>query len=112
MFSFARILFAACLLSMTAGCSSSSGQSTGATCDSSLTYENFGQSFMSANCTRCHDREQPRLTTVETIRANRDQIDRQAGSGPSATNTAMPQDKDVSTSDRKKLSSWLACNAP
>ena len=112
MYRCARSIFVAFFLLMAAGCSSSSGQSTGATCDSSLTYENFGQGFMSANCTRCHDRDRPSLTTVESIRTNRNEIDRQAGSGPSATNTAMPQDKDISTADRKKLASWLACGAP
>ncbi|MFO0667889.1 MAG: hypothetical protein U0174_28305 [Polyangiaceae bacterium] len=98
-------IFAAC----------SSGGTTGVTCptNSTLTYENFGKSFMASNCTRCHGgRESPSLLTVENIRAHADEIDSEAGASATVTNTRMPEDGSVSLADRKKLSEWLACGAP
>lgn len=94
-------------------CSSSPGAESGATCDASLTYENFGKAFFQQHCLNCHDGAQrPTLATADAIRANRGEIDRQAAAGPNATNTAMPQGGSVSTDDRKKLGAWLACGAP
>jgi hypothetical protein len=88
---------------------------TGATCPSgsTLTYENFGKSFFSSNCNRCHGKaETPYFNTQREIQAAIDEIDRTAASGPDATNTSMPEDKGIPESDRKKLGEWLACGAP
>lgn len=94
-------------------CSSAAGASTGSTCDSSLTYANFGKAFFDENCLSCHGgRQGPSLSTVEAIRTNKGAIDRAAAAGPDSTNTAMPQGGSVSLDDRKKLGAWLACGAP
>lgn len=98
------------------GCSSStSGAATGATCptNSTLTYANFGQAFFQTNCSECHaGKENPNLSTLASIQANRTLIDQEAAAGPNATNTAMPQSGSVSDADRTKLGEWLACGAP
>jgi mono/diheme cytochrome c family protein len=109
-----RGLGAALLLS---ACSSTpaNGIATGSTCpqNSALTYENFGKSFIDTNCLACHaSRERPTLTTQAAVQASRDAIDRAAAAGPNGTNTAMPQDHDVSVDQRTQLGEWLACGAP
>ncbi len=91
------------------------GDSTGSVCptDSALTYENFGQNFMSTYCIACHaSKESPHLGTVEQIRAHLSDIDRAAASGPNSTNTFMPEGGSVPTTERQKLGEWLACGAP
>ncbi len=100
---------------MIAGCGEDSGSgsgATGTTCPTggtTLTYQNFGQSFMDTNCTRCH----AGFSTVAGVRASSASIDAQAGSGPNATNTAMPTSNPKPTvAERKQLSEWLACGAP
>jgi hypothetical protein len=101
-------------LGITAGCKSE-GKATGSTCPpgSTLTYASFGQAFMDAHCTSCHSgKEDPSLTTQAQIKSNIAAIDRTSAAGPSATNTLMPEDADVSVEDRKKLGEWLACGAP
>jgi hypothetical protein len=111
-FAFALLGFGA---SVVAGCAGSTGQATGSTCPSgsTLTYENFGQAFMSSYCTACHaTREQPTLTTLASIQASREEIDMVAAVGPNAVNTRMPQGGSVPTSERQKLGEWLACGAP
>jgi hypothetical protein len=80
--------------------------------DSTLTWATFGQMFIEDNCARCHDSESPRIVTQVDVQANLDLIDRAAAAGPDATNTYMPEDRDLSTSDRKNLGEWLACGAP
>lgn len=103
------------LANLAAACSSDSGQATGSTCpvDSTLTYENFGQAFMTSYCLSCHtNREQPMLTTLSAIQAHIDDIDRVAAAGPDATNTVMPEDGSVPAAERQKLGEWLACGAP
>jgi len=99
------------------GCGGDEGQATGSTCpsDSALTYENFGQDFFKTNCLVCHTAkgpESPKLDTVEQIRANRSEIDKQAAAGPDAVNTVMPDGSSVAESERRKLGEWLACGAP
>lgn len=97
------------------GCGDGLGDPTGSTCptDSTLTYENFGQSFFSNNCLRCHaSTETPHFNTQQEIQAEIEEIDRAAASGPNGTNTFMPEDKDIPEADRKKLGEWLACGAP
>jgi mono/diheme cytochrome c family protein len=104
-------------LAISAACSSQTGTATGSTCptDSALTYTTFGKAFIETNCFDCHSSngsESPKLTSVEAIRRASAEIDLEAASGPSATNTAMPQGRSVSDADRKKLGEWLACGAP
>jgi hypothetical protein len=91
------------------------GEPTGSTCPSgsTLTYENFGQSFFASNCNRCHgNAEIPHFSTQQQIQSVIDQIDRTAAAGPAATNTSMPEDTDLPETDRRKLGEWLACGAP
>jgi mono/diheme cytochrome c family protein len=99
------------------GCGDDLGDPTGSTCpqDSTLTYESFGQAFIQTNCLSCHGvggPESPTLSTLDQIKANADEIDRAAASGPDGTYTYMPEDGSVSTAERKKLGEWLACGAP
>jgi hypothetical protein len=113
-----RLIVGAVLATVAAlsGCGQNApGDPTGSTCPSTstLTYDSFGKAFFATNCLSCHaSKEIPHFNTVEEIRASKDDIDRAAASGPNATNTYMPDDGDVSDSDRKKLGEWLACGAP
>jgi hypothetical protein len=98
-------------------CGGDEGEATGSACpdDSALTYDNFGAQFFQNNCLVCHGStgpESPKFDTVEQIRANSGEIDKQAAAGPNAVNTSMPEDGSVSEGDRRKLGEWLACGAP
>lgn len=102
------------------------GVATKATCPSqqTLTYANFGQSFMKTYCLRCHSvnvkgadrKEAPddhNFDLLDDIRALANHIDQYAGSGPAGTNEVMPKDDPKpSVEERRKLSEWLACSAP
>ncbi len=93
------------------------GDPTGATCppNSTLTYETFGKAFFAANCDACHGAggdTQPRLSSQETIRRQKDDVDKAAAKGPNATNTYMPDGRSVDDEERRKLGEWLACGAP
>ncbi len=109
------------------------GSPSGATCppNSDLSYSggsagtdgDFGEEFFSAYCTSCHSATAPNrygaptdqnFDTVSEILLHADDIDEEAASGPSATNTDMPRlDGDViappSLADRVKLGEFLAC---
>ena len=93
-------------------------EATGSTCPtgSTLTYDTFGKAFIATNCARCHStsgrKQSPLFDTVEQIRANRAEIDREAAAGPKAVNDDMPDDGDIAESERRKLGEWLACGAP
>ncbi len=87
------------------------GQETGATCppDSTLTWETFGETFMSAWCVDCHS------GFADPVRVRRDagEIDRVAGAGPNGVNTEMPEGQLKPTlQEREALATWLACGAP
>jgi hypothetical protein len=83
-----------------------------------LTYENFGQAFLAANCQRCHGAAGPDrqgapsaydFGTQEDARAWRDRIFERAA----FENTSMPPGPDdPPESDRMKLGEWLSCGAP
>jgi uncharacterized membrane protein len=102
------------------------GQATGTTCPtgSTLTYQNFGQSFMGTYCLRCHNealtgaarKDAPtdvNFNTVEQVRGESKDIDKLAGASATLTNEEMPPDGEKpSAEDRRKLSEWLSCNAP
>lgn len=107
-----------------AGCGG--GKETGVTCPtgSTLTYQNFGQGFMSTYCLRCHNsalsgsarHDAPgdvNFNTVEEVRAESHEIDKWAGASATVTNDSMPPDGEKpSVEDRRKLSEWLSCGAP
>lgn len=95
------------------------GDATGSTCptNSTLTYDNFGKTFMTNYCTECHSstggkHEQPMLDDITSIRGAISDIDRTSAAGPNATNDVMPGDFDVAEDERRKLGEWLACGAP
>jgi hypothetical protein len=112
-----RVLAGCAVALSVVACGSDLGDSTSSSCptDSTLTYQNFGQAFMQTNCVSCHNEngpESPALSTLEQVRAHRDEIDRAAAAGPNATNTFMPEGISVSKEERLKLGEWLACGAP
>jgi cytochrome c5 len=102
------------------------GPPTQSTCPtgSTLTFANFGQTFMTNYCTRCHSSElsgaarngAPKFHDYETlsgVKSVSDHIDQTSASGPAATNNAMPPSGPFPTDDeRKKLGEWIACGAP
>lgn len=116
--------FAGAALLTLVGCGG--GKPTGATCPtgSTLTYQNFGQTFMSTYCLRCHNEaltgsarqnapSDVNFNTVEEIRAKTKDIDEQAGASSTVTNEEMPPNGEKPTVDeRQKLAEWLACGAP
>lgn len=115
-------------LALTTGCADDAlfGPPTEAACppSSTLTWDSFGQDFMTRYCTRCHasdltgaDRHGAPsfhdFDTVSGVRAVRVHIDETSASGPAATNTSMPPDGDRPTvAERALLGEWLACRAP
>lgn len=117
-----RVLLGAAMLLVGGGAVSAcggdeAGEATGSACpdDASLTYDSFGQAFFQTNCLVCHSAkgpQSPKFDTVEQIRANISEIDKEAAAGPNGVNTAMPEDGSVSEADRRKLGEWLACGAP
>jgi len=102
------------------------GPSTEAICPPSptLTYANFGESFMTNYCTRCHsstltgaDRMgAPAFHDFDTllgVKQVADHVDQSAGAGPAATNDQMPPDGATPTlEERQMLAEWIACGAP
>lgn len=102
------------------------GKPSGAECPggSTLTYESFGQQFMSDYCVRCHsssvmgaDRKGAPaghdFDSLAGIQLVSDHVDQKAAAGPSSINTAMPpSDPRPSMEEREQLGEWLACGAP
>jgi hypothetical protein len=88
---------------------------------STLTWENFGNTFMQTYCTRCHastltgaDRQGAPLyhdfDSLQGVLAVADHVDRKAAAGPAATNELMPISAPTPTlEERQKLGEWLAC---
>jgi len=99
-----------------------------------LTWDSFGQKFMTDYCTACHDSSLPHAqrngaplyhdyNTLIGVLETPDHIDQYAGSGPAAHNTRMPPaqcptDKGgplnracptPSDAERTDLAVWLAC---
>nr|HEX4319041.1 hypothetical protein [Kofleriaceae bacterium] len=99
------------VLALVAACTSASSTgitSASLTCDTTLTYDNFGSAFFENNCLSCHaTQEQPRLTTQAAIQSNASRILDEA-----VYTTAMPQDADIATAERQMLGDWLVCGAP
>jgi uncharacterized membrane protein len=98
------------------------GNSTGATCDESLTYANDIKPIAEKYCTRCHAEsvkgsarmgapEDHNFDSEEGILDAAGHIDETAGSGPDATNTMMPPSGDKPTkAERETLAKYLACH--
>jgi hypothetical protein len=99
---------------------------SGAECPdgSALTWETFGQTFMTNYCTRCHATtvaanmrngapSDHNFDKVELVREMIEHIDSEAAAGPDAVNTEMPIGSPAPTEDeRRQLGEWLACGAP
>lgn len=102
------------------------GEPTGSVCPptQTLTYVNFGKSFMDTYCVDCHSSTKTGAArhgapafhdydTVEGVRQTIEHIDEQAAAGPNAVNTLMPEDAPTPTeAERRQLGEWLACGAP
>jgi hypothetical protein len=86
------------------------------------TYSNFGQTFMEAYCTECHDsaktgvmRQDAPLTidfdSLALLRMWTSQVDKQAAFGPAAMNRLMPPEgnPNPSDADRLRLGEFVAC---
>ena len=78
-----------------------------------LTYDDFGQTFFETWCVRCHGGpngySSRAFTTADSIRAQADRIFLNAA----ADNTFMPPGPDGPPStQRDQLADWLACGAP
>jgi uncharacterized membrane protein len=105
-----RSLLLLFVVACTTGCGA---QSTGITesdltCDTSLTYANFGQAFIETNCGSCHaGKESPNLSTQAAVKSNSARILDEA-----VYTTAMPQDADLANDERMLLGQWLTCGAP
>lgn len=121
-----------------AACSSGTPTPTGTVCPDpdpmTLTYDNFGQTFMTRYCNQCHNSTLPRskrngaplfhdFDSLIGVLEIPDHIDEQAGWGPKAKNDFMPPpqcpsvpggalDKDCDQptgEERTNLSLWIAC---
>jgi len=76
--------------------------------DSTLTYETFGEVFISENCQSCHaSKERPALGTQAAVQKNAKALINTA-----VTSTSMPRGTSMSIEDRELLGEWLACGAP
>jgi|SRR6476659_5320893 len=98
-------------------CGGGPGNATGSSCPTTqtLTYANFGQTFMQTHCLACHSAtgpDSPKFDTIAQIRAASADIDRSAAAGPNTVNTYMPDGSSVDDAERRKLGEWLACGAP
>jgi len=97
------------------------GLKTGAICDTALTYQDV-QPIFQQYCVTCHDSAKTgaarnkaptdhNFDTQDGVLDATKHIDEQAGSGPLATNTAMPIEgyPAPSKEQRETLSKWIAC---
>lgn len=96
---------------------------TGSICppDSTLTWENFGEPFMDAYCTRCHSSElhgaarmgaslYHDFDSLYGVVVVGDHVDERAAAGPDSVNELMPPDGDTPTlEERYQLGEWVAC---
>lgn len=90
---------------------------SGAICDPSLTYANFGRQFFSDNCLRCHSSAGGPAAGISfethmSIRQRLSEIDQQAAGGPARVNRMMPLDRQIDDELRAELGAWIACGAP
>ena len=98
------------LSACTSGSSPSGITQQSLTCppDSTLTYDNFGESFIADNCLSCHTKnDQPHLTSVDAVRSHAAKIISAA-----VTSTSMPRGSNMTDDERSMLGEWLTCGAP
>ena len=102
------------------------GEPSGAGCKegSTLTWDSFGEKFMTDYCTRCHASSLAgaarqgapsdlNFESAPLVRVHTGHIDQQAAGGPAGVNTAMPLGAPAPTeAERSSLGEWLACGAP
>ncbi|MBA3819528.1 MAG: hypothetical protein H0X17_11595 [Deltaproteobacteria bacterium] len=132
------VLACAVAASSLGGCGSSAPTPTETVCPdpdpNTLTYDNFGTSFMDRYCIHCHASGLTRsmrngaplyhdFDTLRGVLQTPGHIDEQAGSGPAAENMFMPPDRCPSTpggpldtdcaqptaEERRNLALWIAC---
>jgi uncharacterized membrane protein len=76
--------------------------------DSSLTYANFGSTFLTDNCLECHSgKEKPNLSTQAYVQSNASKMLEEA-----VYTNAMPDGSAMTNDERSLLGEWLACGAP
>jgi hypothetical protein len=127
------------MLGVLGACSSSpSTTPTGAVCPDpdpmTLTWDSFGEQFMTTYCTACHSTELSHsmrngaplyhdYDTLAGVLKIPDHVDENAGAGPEAVNTRMPPsrcpsvpggklDRDCpepTEAERTELAVWVAC---
>lgn len=99
---------------------------SGAECKegSTLTWDSFGEKFMTDYCTRCHSSalsgaaragapSDHNFESAALVREQLEHIDEQAAAGPDSVNTGMPIGAPAPTeAERLLLGEWLACGAP
>jgi mono/diheme cytochrome c family protein len=100
-----------------------SSSSSGSTCppESTLTYDNFGQTFFGTYCVRCHGSDKVAADRhgapvgydwdeYESIALHANEIDTMAAGGPRQINRVMPPGEPLpSDAERRELGRWLAC---
>jgi len=108
------------------GCEEGEGQASGAVCKegSTLSWDSFGQKFMTDYCTRCHTSSlagaarkgapsDHNFETAALVRQEIEHIDWESAAGPDSVNTEMPIGAPTPTeAERLLLGEWLACGAP
>jgi uncharacterized membrane protein len=76
-------------------------------CDSTLTYANFGQAFITTNCLDCHGgKESPNLSTQSSVQTNTTRILDEA-----VYSSTMPATGTLTNDERIMLGQWLECGA-
>ncbi len=102
------------------------GPASGAECKegSTLSWDSFGEKFMTDYCTRCHASSvagparqgapsDHNFESLALVREQMEHIDQLAAAGPESVNTEMPLGGPAPTeAERQMLGEWLACGAP
>jgi hypothetical protein len=97
--------------------------SSGSTCPpgSTLTYDNFGKTFLERYCVRCHGSDKVATDRhgaptgydwdqYESVALHANEIDAMAAGGPRQINRTMPPGEPLpSDAERRELGQWLAC---
>jgi hypothetical protein len=74
-------------------------------CSGTDTYANYGQAFMSSNCTNCHQHS-GQFSSQAAVVNSLNSIESQISSG------RMPQGSALSAAAQARVLAWLACGAP
>jgi len=120
-------VLSAALFMIVPGCEDEGEESaSGAVCTegSTLTWDSFGEKFMTDYCTRCHASalsgaarqgapSDHNFESALLVRQEIEHIDGEAAAGPDAVNIGMPIGGPTPTeAERLLLGEWLACGAP